>query len=129
MKADGANIEAAERARTAFERALAILRPEGEDGWRPRVVTSSGQTGAGLDEIWEIIGEHHERLIASDELERRRQRQMLGWMWSLVDEGLRSAVREHPEVSAQLDALEEDVLEGRVTAASAAERILGAFGG
>jgi LAO/AO transport system kinase len=126
-KADGDNIEAAERARAAFERALAILRPEGEDGWRPRVVTSSGHTGTGLDEIWEIIGEHHEQLTASGELDRRRNRQLLGWMWSLVDEGLRSAVREHPQVAALLEALEEDVLEGRTTASAAADRILDAF--
>jgi LAO/AO transport system kinase len=43
-KADGDNIAPAERARAEFERALEILRPEGEHGWRPRVVTSSGHT-------------------------------------------------------------------------------------
>jgi len=128
-KADGENVEAAERARAQFERALSILRPEGEDGWKPRVVTSSGHTGAGLDQIWTIVGEHHEQLTASGELERRRRRQLLGWMWSLVDEGLRSAVREHPRVADTLEALEEDVLEGRTTATAAAEQILDAFGG
>jgi LAO/AO transport system kinase len=126
-KADGENVEAAERARAAFERALAILRPEGDDGWKPRVVTSSGHTGAGLDEIWKIIGEHHKQLSANGELEKRRQRQLLGWMWSLVDEGLHTAVREHPQVAESLEALEEDVLEGRTTATAAADRILNAF--
>ncbi len=126
-KADGDNIEAAERARAAFERALAILRPDTEAGWHPRVVTSSGLTGAGLDEIWKIIGEHHEQLTASGELDRRRNRQLLGWMWSLVDEGLRSAVREQPGIADTLTALEEDVLEGRTTPTSAAEQILSTF--
>jgi LAO/AO transport system kinase len=127
-KADGANIEAAERARAQFERALAILRPEGEDGWRPRVVTSSGHTGAGLDEIWQIIGEHHEQLTASGELARRRKRQLLGWMWSLVDEGLHAAVRKHPQVAGMIGGLEDDVLEGRTTPSAAADRVLSAFG-
>jgi LAO/AO transport system kinase len=127
-KADGENVEAAERARAQFERALSILRPEGEDGWKPRVVTSSGHTGAGLGEIWTIVGEHHEQLTANGELERRRRRQLLGWMWSLVDEGLRSAVREHPRVADTLEVLEEDVLEGRTTATAAAEQILDSFG-
>ena len=126
-KADGDNIDAANGARTAFERALAILRPESEDGWQPRVVTSSGHTGVGLDEIWQIIGEHHEQLAATGELERRRQRQLLGWMWSMVDEGLRSAVREHPQVAGRLESLEEDVLEGRTTATAAADDILELF--
>jgi LAO/AO transport system kinase len=127
-KADGRNVEAAERARAAFEDALAILRPEDEDGWRPRVVTSSGHTGAGLDEIWQIIGEHHEQLTANGGLERCRKRQLLGWMWSLVDEALRSAIREHPRVAKSLETLEENVLEGRTTPTAAADQILEAFG-
>ena len=45
-KADGDNVQAAELARAEFERALAILRTEG--GWKPRVVSCSGRTGAGL---------------------------------------------------------------------------------
>jgi len=126
-KADGENLHAAEVARAEFERALAILRPTEEDGWTPRVVTSSGQTGAGLDEIWAIINEHRELLSANGELEQRRRRQLLGWMWSLVDEGLRSAVHEHQEVAGILAALEKDVLTGRTTPTSAADRILNAF--
>jgi len=126
-KADGDNLQAAEFARAEFARALQILRPANEDSWTPRVVTSSGQTGAGLDEIWEIISEHHELLSANGELEKRRRRQLLGWMWSLVDEGLRSAVREHSEVAKTLADLEKAVLDGRTTATAAAERILNAF--
>ncbi|MCK5376776.1 MAG: methylmalonyl Co-A mutase-associated GTPase MeaB, partial [Acidobacteria bacterium] len=104
-----------------------ILRPAGEGGWTPRVVTSSGHTGEGLDEIWEIICEHNEQLYANGELERRRRDQLLGWMWSLVDEGLRSAVREHPQVADIVESLEKDVLEGRTTPTAAAEKILRAF--
>jgi len=126
-KADGDNLSAAEFARAEFERALQILRPENEDGWRPKVVTSSGQTGAGLNEIWQIISEHHELLSTNGELEKQRKQQLLGWMWSLVNEGLRSAVREHPAVARTLAALEEDVLDGRTTPTSAAEQILNAF--
>ena len=91
------------------------------------MVTSSGLTGEGLDEIWEIIGEHHALLSANGALERRRQKQLLDWMWSLVDEGLRSAIREHPQVDATLADLENDVLEGRMTPTAAAENILSTF--
>ena len=126
-KADGANIEAAERARSEFEHAIAILRPSDSDGWTPRVLTSSGHTGAGLTEIWKIITEHHQIQSANGEFERRRQQQLLDWMWSLVDDGLRSRVREDPEVAATLEGLETEVLEGRTTASAAAERILNAL--
>ena len=126
-KADGGNLQAAELARAEFERALEILRAADESGWKPRVVTSSGQTGDGLDTIWQLIVEHHELLSANGFLERRRNRQLLGWMWSLVDEGLRSAVREQPGIAAKLSSLEQDVLEGKTTPTAAAEQILGEF--
>ena len=128
-KADGENLQAAELARAEFERALAILRPADVDGWTPRVVTSSGQTGAGLDEIWQLITEYHDLLSATGEFEDRRRRQLLGWMWSLVDEGLHSSVRDHPEVAKTLADLEKAVLDGRTTATAAAEQILNAFKG
>jgi LAO/AO transport system kinase len=124
-KADGDNVQAAELARAEFERALGILRSEAS--WQPKVVTCSGQTGVGLPEIWELIGEHHELLAASGQLEERRRKQLLGWMWSLVDEGLRAAVRGHPDVAEHLASLEQDILEGRTTPTAAAEEVLNAF--
>jgi len=126
-KADGANTEAAELARTELERALAILRAAGDGGWTPKVVTSSGSTAAGLDEVWKIIEEHRVVMDADRELERRRNKQLLGWMWEMVDEGLRNAVREHPAVAETLGSVETDVLEGRTTPSAAAESILRIF--
>jgi LAO/AO transport system kinase len=128
-KADGSNAAAAAHVRSELERALELVRPPGDDGWQPRVVTTSGQSGSGLDELWAIIEEHRTELSASGELERRRRRQLLSWLWSLVDEGLRLAVREHPRVAASLPGLEADVLEGRTTPTVAAERVLEAFVG
>jgi len=123
-KADGDNHKAASLAQNEFQRALAILRPSVEGEWSPRVVVSSGRTGEGLEEIWSIICEHHALQSASGELEERRRNQLLGWMWSLVDEGLRAAAREHPALSSRLSDLEADVLARRTTPTAAAETIL-----
>jgi LAO/AO transport system kinase len=124
-KADGKNLDAAVRVRAELERALHILRTESVDGWQPHVVTCSGQTGEGLSEIWTIVEEHRNQLSAIGALEQRRRHQALAWMWSLVDEGLRQAVRQHPWI----EDLEQDVLEGSVTPTAAARQILGAFEG
>jgi LAO/AO transport system kinase len=48
-------------------------------------------------------------------------------MWSLVDEGLRSAFRAHPAVAAAVAALEQEVEAQKATPAAAARRLLGAF--
>jgi LAO/AO transport system kinase len=126
-KADGDNEAAAERARAEFERALQILRPAADDRWIPRVVTASSITGKGFDEIEDIINQHHQRLSTTGELETRRRGQLLHWMWALVDEGLRAAVREHPAIVERIESLERDVVEGRTTATAAAEHILRVF--
>ena len=128
-KADGDNVTAAKRDRAELDHALQILRPAGDDDpWKPRVITCSGLTGGGLDEIWRLVEEHRRLLTDGGILDDVRQRQLLQWMWTLVDEGLLAAAREHPDVTKVVPRLESDVLEGRVTATVAAETILRAFG-
>jgi LAO/AO transport system kinase len=128
-KADGDNLVAAQRDRAELERALEILRPVTADTlWSPPVVTSSGATGDGLDRIWEIIEDHHRLSSAAGSFAERRRHQLLRWTWSMVDEGLLTAVREHPDVAAAIPGLERDVLDGRMTPTSAAETILRTFG-
>jgi LAO/AO transport system kinase len=128
-KADGDNLAAAQRDRAELEHALEILRPATLNTvWSPPVVTASGATGAGLDRIWELIEEHHQLMRDAGAFDARRRRQLLRWTWSMVDEGLLAAVREHPEIAGALPGLERNVLEGRMTPTSAAETILRAFG-
>ncbi len=128
-KADGDNLPRAQRARVELERALEILRPAtGDDPWSPRVVVSSALEGTGLDEIWNLIREHRTVLENAGLFEPRRQRQRIQWMWTLVDQGLLAAVREHSDVAALVDDLESDVVDGTSTPTAAAERILAVFG-
>ena len=128
-KADGDNLVRAERARAELERALHILRPASRDeAWTPRAVVSSSLTGLGLDEIWQLIQDHRRSLGERGLLDVRRRQQRLDWMWSLVDQGLLAAVREHTEVAAMVGRLEAEVLAGRTTPTAAAETILEAFG-
>jgi len=128
-KADGANREPAERARAELQRALRILRPPTDDDpWTPRVVLSSAFNGEGIDEIWKLVLEHRRVLEEAGVFNTRRNQQRVDWTWSLVDQSLLTAVREHPEVAAIADQIETDVVEGRTTPTAAAERILSVFG-
>jgi len=127
-KADGENLQAARAARREAEHAFHLFRPEGREDWSPRVVCSSAQTGLGLDEIWELILEHERTLKSLGIFEEKRRTQGLRWMWSMVDEGLQTELRRHPEVLKIRSDLEEAVLEGNETPTSAALKILRAFG-
>ncbi len=126
-KADG---DGATRAKLALSELRSALRylPRKRPGWSTRALAISGMTGAGLDELWEVIEEHRATLAASGELAALRADQQRAWMWSLIRERLEGAFRADPAVAARLPALEADVHDGKVTAAAAADELLALFG-
>ncbi len=126
-KADG---DGADRARLALGDLKAALRylPHRRPDWTTRAVAVSGQTGAGLDELWASVEEHRAALEASGGLARLRAEQGRSWMWALITERLERAFRAHPAVAAQLPTLEAAVLEGTTTPTAASDGLLAAFG-
>ncbi|WAM28710.1 methylmalonyl Co-A mutase-associated GTPase MeaB [Myxococcus sp. NMCA1] len=122
-KADGDNKPRAERARSELRAALHLMRP----GAEPEITTCSALEGSGIEKLWTSVDTQLGRSAASGAMERRRKAQQVQWMWTMVQDGLRAALRAHPEVSALVPTLEADVREGRTTPTSAALRVLGAF--
>ena len=127
-KADGENLPAARTAVRDYSAALRLTHPASPT-WTPPVVTCSGLTGDGLDDLWGCILGHRSAMTASGEWEDRRRAQQLAWMWSMVEDRLLDSLRRDPAVLELLRTAEADVLEGRTTPAAAAERLLDAFGG
>jgi LAO/AO transport system kinase len=125
-KADGAQAEAAERARAEHAQALRLLRAQSSH-WSPRVLLASALSGEGIAELWRVVLEHRAALEQSGERAARRREQARAWMWTLVEEGLRQAFRSHPAVAARMEASERDVEASRTTPAAAARSLLAAF--
>jgi LAO/AO transport system kinase len=125
-KADGpGDVEARSAAR---ELAMAIRMLRGRAGdWDVPVLTCSGLTGVGLDEVWAKVVEHQERLRSSGVFDERRRTQQVRWTWQLVRDGLEHQLRAHPGVTAMAPDLEKGVLAGEVPPALAARQILDAF--
>jgi LAO/AO transport system kinase len=124
-KADGPTQAAAELASQQYLTALQSLAGRHDD--MPAVLTCSALHGHGVDAVWDAVERRHARL-ASGALAERRRRQNLRWLWALVEDGLRQAVRSHPAVSAIREDLEREVLAGTTPTAAAARQILKAFG-
>jgi LAO/AO transport system kinase len=125
-KADGANREAAERARGELSSALRLF-PAGEDGWRPEVVLCSALTGSGVREIWEIVLRHRREMEARGVFAARRREQALEWMRELVQTGMAEAFERHAGVGERIAAMEGEVAAGRVSAPHAAQELLRVF--
>lgn len=127
-KADGEYALAARRAARELAGALRLMRRAGES-WTTPVLTCSGLSGEGLDEVWETILKHRRTLEETGELAELRRRQQVDWTWATVYDSLLAELRGHPAVRAIVPDLERDVREGHLTATLAASRILDAFHG
>ena len=67
--------------------ALKYIRPSSLH-WRPEVKLCSSLEGDGVGKVWEVMAEFRGKMEESGELEARRRRQHLRWMWSYVEERL-----------------------------------------
>jgi len=123
-KADGDNIQRAQQAATEYRAALRLFRHSSRN-WDPPVVTASAIHHTGLDEVWRIILDHHQRFTATGELAALRQHQQHQWFWSMLDEGLKSHFLARPDVKRHLPELEDAIAKGRLTPTEAARRLLG----
>ncbi len=122
-KADGDNVEKANQARKSYEFALNLLSPE-NNLWTPPVMTCSARELTGIPEIWKTVLDHREKFVAHGELELKRRRQALDWMWALVEEGLKEHFRKNEEIKKRLPKISGDVERGLATPTAAAKKLL-----
>ena len=114
-KADGEHEQAARKAAGELAGALRLLRSS------TPVLTCSGMTGAGIEELWSQIVRHQEGV----DLAAKRSRQQVEWTWALVRDRLLARLGEKAAPIAP--AIERQVLDGTLTPSLAADRILEAF--
>ncbi len=121
-KADGPHEAEAKRAARELSGALRLLRGE---NWVTPVLTCSGQEGTGVAEIWKQLTAHRESL----DLVERRRRQQVGWMRAMAEDAILTRFRTDPDVRAAAGTAEQQILDGTLTPAQAAARLLAAFDG
>lgn len=125
-KADGDNRTRALKAASEYAAALNIMQT-GSLAWRPPVLTCSALKNEGLQGLWEKVVEHRDIMTASGELQEKRARQRVHWLWTIIEDRLMTGLRQDSKVSEVIDTVEEAVKSGRLTPGIGAERILGAF--
>jgi LAO/AO transport system kinase len=123
-KADGREVETAAAAKELAGALRFVHR--GSKSWVPPVLTCSGLTGDGLDEVWAAVLRHRDWL-GEEGLAARRSQQQLDFTWALVRDELEQRLRRSPGVTAVRDEVRAAVLTGELPASAAAERILAAF--
>jgi LAO/AO transport system kinase len=124
-KADG---DGEAEARTAARELAGALRMVHGRERAPAVVTCSGLTGSGVDDVWQRVLDHREHLGA-DGLASKRAHQQLDFAWDLVRDELEQRLRRSEEVRRVRAEVRALVLSGELPAVTAADRILAAYDG
>lgn len=122
-KADGDNIEKAKKAKGDYEAALNLLCPSSYV-WKPPVLICSALEMTGIDDIWDTILEHRKKLTTTGELEIKRKKQAVDWMWSLVYEGLKERFYRNNNIQKRLPKIIKDVGKGITSPTVAADELL-----
>ncbi len=124
--------DAATRARAQISSSLRLLGMHGNPEhdphlathWHPKVIQISALNGTGVDAFWATVCEFQKLGQGNGALVARRQHQALAWMWERIDAGLKQAFKHNPAVRAQLPAMTEAVVNGRMAASTAARNML-----
>ena len=123
-KADGDREDEARVAARELAGALRLVHGKGE--WAPSVVTCSGLTNVGVDDLWKRVLAHRDHL-GVDGLARKRAGQQLDFTWALVRDELEQRLRHSEPVREVGDEVRAALLAGEITAPVAADRILAAY--
>jgi LAO/AO transport system kinase len=125
-KADGSNKEKAEQTRKEYSRILHFLHPATK-GWSSKAYTCSSLTGEGIKEIWDVIRDFVAKGKSSGVFTERRKGQQRDWIYSLISDQLHYSFFHHQEVKLKLPQLENEVMAGEKTAATAVEILFKTF--
>jgi LAO/AO transport system kinase len=99
----------------------------GARGWHPRVVTTVGTTGEGVDDLAGAIAAHRAHLEAKGSHEERRVEALKTRLAMLVEEKLKEFFWENEYIRGQLDNALKDVVAGRKSPYQAAAGIAKSF--
>ena len=121
-KADGDNLARARTAAAEYQAALHILTPRSEH-WFPPVVTYSALTEYGIAQLWQKILDHRTAMAASGDFAGRRRAQQVKWMWAMLEDRLKAALRADPAMRAKVKQTEAAVADGRIAPAIAANTL------
>lgn len=125
-KADAANLENANAAKASYEQAL-HLTPATDSKWTPKVITTSARTGSGIEEVWNMIISYRDQMMQDGTFESRRRQQKIDWLEIYFRELLDLDIADHQTFQSEKKKLEEQLIEKKISAHSAAEKLLRAY--
>jgi LAO/AO transport system kinase len=125
-KADGKNKQIANQTRMEYDQILHFLQPATK-GWTTRAATCSSLQKEGINEIWALIQDFMKTGKSTGSFVERRKSQTREWIYSMVIDQLQYSFFHNHDVKQLLPRIEDDVMEGKLAAASGVQQLFDAF--
>lgn len=125
-KADGDNLERAKVTQGEYERMVEFIRPATE-GWKTHAYRCSALKKTGLLELWAVMREFEKVTKQSGAFENRRQRQIIAWVKTMIDEHLHNLFYEDLVIKGRLPEVRAAVLAGVVSPSQAVAELIKTF--
>ena len=125
-KADGEREMMAKQAKVIYKNALHLFPPK-ENQWIPQVVTCSALSKLGIADIWQLILDYQRFTQANNFFYENRKAQSTYWLHDTIEQSLKKQFYQDPSVQSRLKAIEQLVLEGKMSSFKGAEELLKTF--
>lgn len=125
-KADGQNTEKAKLAAAEYSRAMHLLPPHAA-GWIPGTGTCSSLTGAGMEQVWAMIGQYMLHTQSKGWFAEKRKNQAVYWMDETINEQVKALFFSNPEIQDIYIRLTDELKKGKITSYKAAGELMEAF--
>ncbi|MEO1627119.1 MAG: methylmalonyl Co-A mutase-associated GTPase MeaB, partial [Bacteroidota bacterium] len=125
-KADGERRNLARQARKDYAKALHLF-PAKENGLPVEIHLCSALEGEGIDQAWTAIQAHLSQLKESGFFAKRRQSQALYWLNESINARLRDTFNTHEAVRQSRAAIEQAILDGKLSPFEGGDRLLQLF--
>lgn len=127
-KADGETRIAAQRAAHQYDVAVKFLSRQLSHDDYPTVLTCSALQSEGVEQVWRALQRRYQQQRENGSLTKRRGRQNLRWLWTLIEQRLKLAIQNDANVCRIRNDLECDVVAGRIPSEAAARKIVETVG-
>lgn len=125
-KADGDNIKKANLARREYQNAMHLFPPK-KNEWIPKALTCSSLTNTNMELIWETILSFDNQTKINGHFYSNRKEQDKFWLRETLNENILRSFYGNDELLKLLKQLDKEVIEGKETSFSAAEKLYLAY--
>ncbi|HMM11911.1 MAG TPA: methylmalonyl Co-A mutase-associated GTPase MeaB [Bacteroidales bacterium] len=122
-KADGDNLQRAERARAECENAIHLFPPPAS-GVPTQVLSCSAITGFNIPEVWQMIENFIFTIRSNGFFMHKRNNQLVQAMLDTVNESLQKSFYQHPQIAGLLSEMEQKVRMREISAFVAASQLI-----